>query len=73
MISYVLYGNICYFNNFFSAHNGISVLNHLLLVSSADNLFKQVAPRSGPVKLSCENGAHVKSRMREQGCQIVFE
>ena len=43
----------------------ISVLNHLLLVSSAGNLFKQLAPRSGPVKLSCENGAHVKSHMRE--------
>ena len=27
----------------------ISVLNHLLLVSSAGNLFKQLAPRSGPV------------------------
>ena len=44
----------------------ISVLNHLLLVSSAGNLFKQLSPRPGPVKLSCENGAHVKSRMREE-------
>ena len=41
----------------------ICVLNHLLLVSSADNLFKQLGPRSDPAKLSCENGAHVKSRM----------
>ena len=41
----------------------ICVLNHLLLVSSADNLFKQLGPRSDPTKLSCENGAHVKSRM----------
>ena len=41
----------------------ICVLNHLLLVSSADNLFKQIGPRSDPPKLSCENGAHVKSRM----------
>ena len=36
---------------------------HLLLVSSADNLFKQLGPRSDPAKLSCKNGAHVKSRM----------
>ena len=49
----------------------ISVLNHLLLVSSAGNLFKQLAPRSGPVKLSCENGAHVKSHMREE-CFFCF-
>ena len=41
----------------------ICVLNHLLLVSSADNLFKQLGPRADPAKLSCENGAHVKSRM----------
>ena len=41
----------------------ICVLNHLLLVSSADKLFKQLGPRSDPAKLSCENGAHVKSRM----------
>ena len=41
----------------------ICVLNHLLLVLSADNLFKQLGPRSDPAKLSCENGAHVKSRM----------
>ena len=41
----------------------ICVLNHLLLVSTADNLFKQLGPRSDPAKLSCENGAHVKSRM----------
>ena len=41
----------------------ICVLNHLLLVSSADSLFKQLGPRSDPVKLSCENGAHSKSRM----------
>ena len=41
----------------------ICVLNHLLLVSSADNLFKQLGPRSDSAKLSCENGAHVKSRM----------
>ena len=41
----------------------ICVLNYLLLVSSADNLFKQLGPRSDPAKLSCENGAHVKSRM----------
>ena len=41
----------------------ICVLNHLLLVSSADNLFKQLGPRSDPAKLSCENGAHVKFRM----------
>ena len=41
----------------------ICVLNHLLLVSSADNLFKQLGPRSDPAKLSCENGAHVKSRL----------
>ena len=46
---------------FFSAP--ICVLNHLLLVSSADNLFKQLGPRADPAKLSCENGAHVKSRM----------
>ena len=38
-------------------------LNHLLLVSSADNLFKQLGPRADPAKLSCESGAHVKSRM----------
>ena len=31
----------------------ICVLNHLLLVSSADNLFKQLGPRSAPAKLSC--------------------
>ena len=37
--------------------------NVLLLVSSADNLFKQLGPRADPAKLSCENGAHVKSRM----------
>ena len=36
---------------------------HLILVSSADNLFKQLGPRSDPAKLSCKNGAHVKSRM----------
>ena len=41
----------------------ICVLNHLLLVSSADNLFKQFGPGSDSAKLSCENGAHVKSRM----------
>ena len=41
----------------------ICVLNHLLLVSSADNLFKRLGPRSDPAKLSCENGAHVKSRV----------
>ena len=41
----------------------ICVLNHLLLVSSADNLFKQLGPRSDPAQLSWENGAHVKSRM----------
>ena len=41
----------------------ICVVNHLLLVSSADNLFKQFGPRADPAKLSCENGAHVKSRM----------
>ena len=41
----------------------ICVLNHLLLVSSADNLFKQLGPRVDSAKLSCENGAHVKSRM----------
>ena len=41
----------------------ICVLNHLLLVSSADNLFKRLGPRSDPAKLSCENVAHVKSRM----------
>ena len=41
----------------------LCVLNHLLLVSSADNLFKQLGPRADPAKLSCENGAHVKSRM----------
>ena len=41
----------------------ICVLNHLLLVSSADNLFKQLGPRADPAKLPCENGAHVKSRM----------
>ena len=35
----------------------ICVLNHLLLVSSADSLFKQLEPRSDPAKLSCENGA----------------
>ena len=46
---------------FFSAP--IYVLNHLLLVSSADNLFKQLRPRSDSAKLSCENGAHVKSRI----------
>ena len=46
---------------FFSAP--ICVLNHLLLVSSADNLFKQLGPRADPAKLTCENGAHVKSRM----------
>ena len=46
---------------FFSAP--ICVLNHLLLVSSADSLFKQLGPRSDPAKLSCENGAHSKSRM----------
>ena len=50
----------------------ISVLNHLLLVSSAGNLFKQLAPRSGPVKLSCENGAHVKSHMREECFFVLF-
>ena len=41
----------------------ICVLNHLLLVSSTDNLFKQLGPRADPAKLSCENGAHVKSGM----------
>ena len=41
----------------------IYVLNHLLLVSSADKLFKQLRPRSDSAKLSCENGAHVKSRI----------
>ena len=41
----------------------ICVLNHLLLVSSADNLFKQLGPRADPAKLSCGNGTHVKSRM----------
>ena len=41
----------------------ICVLNHMLLVSSVDNLFKQLGPRSDPAKFSCENGAHVKSRM----------
>ena len=46
---------------FFSAH--LCPYNHLLLVSSADNLLKQLGPRSDPAKLSCENGAHVKSRM----------
>ena len=46
---------------FFSAP--ISVLYHLLLVSSADNLFKQLEPRSDYAKLSCENGLHVKSPM----------
>ena len=40
----------------------ICVLNHLLLVSSADNLYKQLGPRSDRTKLSCENDAHVKSR-----------
>ena len=50
----------------------ISVLNHLLLVSSAGNLFKQRAPRSGPVKLSCKNGAHVKSHMREECFFVLF-
>ena len=44
---------------------------YLLLVSSAGNLFKQLAPRSGPVKLSCKNGAHVKSHMREE-CFFCF-
>ena len=41
----------------------ICVLNHLLLVSSADNLFKQLGPTSDQEKLSCENGAHVMSSM----------
>ena len=41
----------------------ICVLNHLLLVSSADSLFKPLGPRSNPAKHSCENGAHSKSRM----------
>ena len=47
----------------FSFSAPICVLNHLLLVSPADNLFKQLGPRSDPAKLSFENGAHVKSRM----------
>ena len=41
----------------------IYVLNHLLLVSSTDSLFKQLGSRSDPAKLSCENGAHLKSPM----------
>ena len=41
----------------------LCALHHLLLVSSADNLFEQLGPRSDPAKLPCENGAHVKSRM----------
>ena len=41
----------------------ISALYYLLLVPSADNFFKQLGPRSDLAKLSCENGAHVKSRM----------
>ena len=49
----------------------ICILNHLLLVSSADNLFKQLGPRSDPAKLSCENGAHVKSRMSLR-CWRIF-
>ena len=56
----------------------ICVLNHLLLVSSADNLFTQLGPRSDPAKLSCENGAHVKSRMslccwRGKGFFFIFK
>ena len=41
----------------------ICVLNHLVLVSSADNLFKQLGPRSDSAKLSCENGA----------CEVPYE
>ena len=41
----------------------VSLIICSILVSSADNLFKQLGPRSDPAKLSCENGAHVKSRM----------
>ena len=47
----------------------ICVLNHLLLVSSAVNPFKQHGPRSDPAKLYCENGAHVKSRMSLRCCR----
>ena len=50
----------------------ICVLNYLLLVSSADNLFKQLGPRSDPAKLSCENGAHVKSRMSLRCWRGIF-
>ena len=51
----------------------ICVLNHLLLVSSTDSLFKQLGPRSDPAKLSCENGAHSKSRMSfATGKEIFF-
>ena len=42
----------------------LCVLKNLLLVWSADNLFcKQLGSRSESAKLSCENGAHGKSRM----------
>ena len=41
----------------------VSLIICYYIVSSADNLFKQLGPRSDPAKLSCENGAHVKSRM----------
>ena len=50
----------------------ICVLNHLLLVSSADNLFKQLGPRADPAKLSCKNGAHVKSRMSHRCWRGIF-
>ena len=43
--------------SFFSA---ISVFNYLLLVSSPDNLFKQLGPRSG-------------STMRMRACEVSFE
>ena len=41
----------------------VSLIICSILVSSADNLFKQLGPRSDLAKLSCKNGAHVKSRM----------
>ena len=57
---------------FFFFQRPVYVHNHLLLVSSAGNLFKQLAPRPGSVKLSCENGAHVKSLIREECVLFCF-